>query len=63
MQSQEELYNVLKLNKEAIDENKPDQKKTVVISVAPQSIASIAAKYDLTPLQVKITTTTTIIFN
>ncbi|CAB4383697.1 unnamed protein product [Rhizophagus irregularis] len=52
MQSQEELYNVLKLNKEAIDGNKLDEKKTVVISIAPQSIASIAAKYDLTPLQV-----------
>lgn len=63
MQSQEELYNVLKLNKEAIDGNKLDEKKTVVISIAPQSIASIAAKYDLTPLQVKITTTTTIIIN
>ncbi|RIA97759.1 cytosolic Fe-S cluster assembly factor NARFL-like protein [Glomus cerebriforme] len=52
MQSREELYNVLKLNKEAIDQNNLDQKKTVVISMAPQSIASIAAKYDLTPLQV-----------
>jgi hypothetical protein len=52
MQSHEELYNVLKSNKEAIDQNKPDQKKTIVISIAPQSIASIAAKYNLTSLQV-----------
>jgi iron only hydrogenase large subunit-like protein len=55
MQSQEELYKVLESNKEAIDQNKFDQKKTVVVSVAPQSIASIAAKYNLTPLQVILT--------
>ena len=54
MQSQEELYNVLKLNKEATDQNNLDQKKTVVVSIAPQSIASIAAKYNLTPLQVNV---------
>ncbi|CAI2173369.1 1042_t:CDS:2 [Funneliformis geosporum] len=52
MQSQEELYNILKSNKEAIEQNKADQVKTVVVSIAPQSVVSIAAKYNLTPLQV-----------
>ena len=55
MQSKEELYDVLKSNKEAIDQNDLGQTKTVVVSIAPQSVASIAAKYDLSPLQVKLT--------
>nr|CAG8622254.1 1225_t:CDS:2 [Entrophospora candida] len=52
MQSQEELYNVFKANKQAMDENKLENYKTIVVSIAPQSRASIAAKYGLTPLQV-----------
>ncbi len=62
MQSQEELYNILKSNKEALEQNKLDQVKTVVVSIAPQSVASIAAKYNLTPLQVRIKLKKKIVF-
>jgi len=55
MQSQGELYNVLKLNKEAMEQKNFDQIKTVVVSIAPQSTVSIAAKYNLSPLQVNLT--------
>lgn len=47
MQSQEELYNVLKTNQE-----QPAEHRTIVISISPQSRASLAAKYRLTLLQV-----------
>ncbi|KAI8081275.1 iron hydrogenase, partial [Halteromyces radiatus] len=47
MQSQEELYNVLKTNQE-----QPDQHRTIIISISPQSRASLAAKYRLSMLQV-----------
>ncbi|RHZ47261.1 hypothetical protein Glove_586g38 [Diversispora epigaea] len=52
MQTHEELYNVLKSNEQATQEGKPEKLKTVVVSIAPQSRASIAATYNLTPLQV-----------
>ncbi|KAI8919923.1 iron hydrogenase [Powellomyces hirtus] len=52
LQSQKELYDVLLANKTAIEERRPADVRTVVVSIAPQSRASIAAKYDLTPLDV-----------
>ncbi|CAG8460917.1 14552_t:CDS:2 [Ambispora leptoticha] len=51
MQSHEELYKVLESNRIAIEEGRAQDIKTVVVSIAPQSRASIAAKYKLTPLQ------------
>lgn len=51
MQSQEELYKVLNANKLALEHNDPSQYRTVVISLSPQSRASLAAKYNLSPLQ------------
>ncbi|CAG8541998.1 15006_t:CDS:2 [Acaulospora colombiana] len=51
-QTHEELYNVLKSNKQAVREGRVDNVKTVVVSIAPQSRASIAAMYKLSPLQV-----------
>ncbi|KAI8063804.1 iron hydrogenase [Gongronella butleri] len=47
MQSQEELYQVLQANKA-----NPQQQKTVVVSISPQSRASLAAKYQLSMIQV-----------
>ncbi|KAI8328371.1 iron hydrogenase [Chlamydoabsidia padenii] len=47
MQSQEELYNVLKTNQQ-----QPQDHRTIVISISPQSRASLAAKYRLSLLQV-----------
>ncbi|KND01864.1 iron-sulfur cluster assembly protein NAR1 [Spizellomyces punctatus DAOM BR117] len=52
MQSQKELYEILTANKLAIAQGRPNDVRTIVVSVAPQSRASIAAKYNLTPLQV-----------
>ncbi|CAG8484006.1 10470_t:CDS:2 [Ambispora gerdemannii] len=52
MQSHEELYKVFESNRVAIEQGKTQDVKTVVVSIAPQSRASIAAKYRLTPLQV-----------
>ena len=52
MQSQEELYSVLEANKKAVENKDPDAYRTVIISISPQTRASLAAKYDLTPLQV-----------
>ncbi|KAG0169716.1 hypothetical protein DFQ30_003309 [Apophysomyces sp. BC1015] len=52
MQSQEELYSILKANKEAFEKNDPSAHRTVVISISPQSRASLAGKYNMTPLQV-----------
>lgn len=43
-QSQEELYKVLKDNKAAANAR---DRKTVVVSLSPQSIASLAAKHGL----------------
>lgn len=51
-QSQEELFKVLQQNKEAIERNEPQSHRTIVISISPQSRASLAAKYRLSPLQV-----------
>ncbi|XP_074053192.1 cytosolic iron-sulfur assembly component 3 isoform X3 [Macrotis lagotis] len=45
-QSHEELYKVLNFNKTA----EPSQQKVVVVSVSPQSRASLAARFQLTPL-------------
>lgn len=52
MQSQEELFKILEQNKIALEQNKPEDYRTIVISISPQSRASFAAKYRLTPLQV-----------
>ncbi|KAG2233801.1 hypothetical protein INT48_005954 [Thamnidium elegans] len=52
MQSQEELFKILEQNKIALEQNKPEDYLTIVISISPQSRASFAAKYRLTPLQV-----------
>lgn len=52
MQSQEELYGILKTNREAMEQNLLEGHKTVVISISPQSRASLAAKYGLSPLAV-----------
>ncbi|KAF9275561.1 hypothetical protein BGZ88_002265 [Linnemannia elongata] len=52
LQSQEELYSILKQNKIAIETNDPSTHRTVVVSISPQTRASFAAKYQQTPLQV-----------
>ncbi|KAI9257380.1 cytosolic Fe-S cluster assembly factor [Phascolomyces articulosus] len=52
MQSQEELYEILNTNRLAIEQNDPSQHRTIVISISPQSRASLAAKYNMEPLQV-----------
>lgn len=52
MQSQEKLLKVLQQNKTALENNKPEDHRTIIISISPQSRASLAAKYRLTPLQV-----------
>ncbi|KAG0052315.1 hypothetical protein BGZ83_002754 [Gryganskiella cystojenkinii] len=52
LQSQEELYSILKQNKIAIETNDPTTHRTVVVSISPQTRASFAAKYNQTPLQV-----------
>lgn len=52
MQSQDELFKILQENKLAIEQNQPQNHRTIVISISPQSRASLAAKYRLTPLQV-----------
>ncbi|KAF9124734.1 hypothetical protein BGW39_007939 [Mortierella sp. 14UC] len=52
LQSQEELYSILKQNKVAIESNDPSTHRTVVVSISPQTRASFAAKYQQTPLQV-----------
>ncbi|XP_010595747.1 cytosolic iron-sulfur assembly component 3 isoform X1 [Loxodonta africana] len=44
-QSHEELRKILNANKVAV----PDQQKLVVISVSPQSVASLAARFQLNP--------------
>ncbi|KAJ3084937.1 hypothetical protein HK102_000500 [Quaeritorhiza haematococci] len=52
MQSHNELYQVLEANTTALKANDPAGVRTVVISVSPQSRASIAAKYNIPPQQV-----------
>lgn len=52
MQSQDELFKILQQNKTALEQNRPQDHRTIVISISPQSRASLAAKYRLTPLQV-----------
>jgi iron only hydrogenase large subunit-like protein len=51
MQSQEELYKILKANAEAQASGRLQDIITVVISMSPQSRASIAAKYGISPMQ------------
>ncbi|KAI9190740.1 cytosolic Fe-S cluster assembly factor [Polychytrium aggregatum] len=51
MQSHNELYSVLTENKKALQENRPHDIRTIVISLSPQSRASIAAKHSILPLQ------------
>ncbi|RUS16273.1 nuclear prelamin A recognition factor-like protein [Endogone sp. FLAS-F59071] len=51
-QSNEELYNILKNNQMALINNTPETHRTIVVSVSPQSRASLAVKYNLTPLQI-----------
>ena len=46
-QSQEELYRVVEENSTLIRDGRSDEQKLVVVSVSPQSRASIAAKYGL----------------
>lgn len=46
-QSQDELYRILAENKRFLDENDESKVKTIVVSVSPQSRASLAAKYNL----------------
>lgn len=52
LQSHKELLAVLVANRAARAEGALDRVQTVVVTVAPQSRASFAAKYGLTPLQV-----------
>ncbi|XP_072167702.1 cytosolic Fe-S cluster assembly factor narfl-like [Diadema setosum] len=47
LQSQDELYKVLEGNRKLIENGEPEKQKTVVVSVSPQSRASLAAKYKL----------------
>ncbi|KAI8075852.1 iron hydrogenase [Gilbertella persicaria] len=53
MQSQDELIKILQQNKAAIEQNQPQNHRTIVISISPQSRASFAAKYQLSLLQVQ----------
>ncbi|CAH1772305.1 unnamed protein product [Owenia fusiformis] len=46
-QSQEELYKILNSNKILLEQGKSDECKYVVISISPQSKASLAVKYKL----------------
>lgn len=46
-QSQEELYKVIEYNQKLAKEGKPDGQKLIVVSVSPQSRASVAAKFKL----------------
>uniref|UniRef100_A0A8C3I914 Nuclear prelamin A recognition factor-like protein n=1 Tax=Chrysemys picta bellii TaxID=8478 RepID=A0A8C3I914_CHRPI len=52
-QSHEELYKVLSSNKTAA----PNQQKLVIVSVSPQSRASLAARFKMTPLETAKTLT------
>ncbi|EDO38275.1 predicted protein [Nematostella vectensis] len=47
-QSQDELFKILDSNRKLVKEGKGDVQKLVVISISPQSRASIAAKFNLT---------------
>ncbi|XP_027048191.1 probable cytosolic Fe-S cluster assembly factor v1g210509 [Pocillopora damicornis] len=46
-QSQEELYKIIENNQKLAKEGKPDGQKLIVVSVSPQSRASVAAKFRL----------------
>ncbi|KAF9921116.1 hypothetical protein FBU30_008893 [Linnemannia zychae] len=52
LQSQEELYSILKQNKIAVETNNMSTHRTIVVSISPQTRASFAAKYHQTPLQI-----------
>ncbi|KAK6171300.1 hypothetical protein SNE40_019518 [Patella caerulea] len=47
-QSQDELYKVLEQNKIAMQNGNTEERKLVVVSIAPQCRASLAVKYNLT---------------
>lgn len=51
-QSQEELFKIIQSNEQLISEGKDEEIKTIIISISPQSRASIAARYSLTIEQV-----------
>ncbi|KAI8983512.1 iron hydrogenase [Pilobolus umbonatus] len=53
MQSQDELFKILNENKQAIASNNPSAYKTIIISISPQSRASLAVKYNLNLVQVQ----------
>ncbi|KAI9145515.1 nuclear prelamin A recognition factor-like protein [Paraphysoderma sedebokerense] len=52
MQSHKELYEILGKNKMAAEGDQSSEHITIAISLSPQSRASLAAKYGLTPIQV-----------
>ncbi|KAI9591087.1 cytosolic Fe-S cluster assembly factor [Syncephalis fuscata] len=51
MQSHEELLSILNENAAHIQSGMADQTRMVIVSISPQSRASLAAKFNLTPLQ------------
>jgi iron only hydrogenase large subunit-like protein len=51
MQSHEELLSILQENVKLSQTGQTDKIRMVVVSVSPQSRASLAAKFNLTPLQ------------
>ncbi|KAJ3333097.1 hypothetical protein HDU76_011465 [Blyttiomyces sp. JEL0837] len=51
-QSHQDLLTILESNKQALAQNEPYLHKIIVISLSPQSRASIASKYKLHPLTV-----------
>jgi len=52
LQSHKELYNVIGDNRIAIETNQLQKLRTIVVSISPQSRASLASKYNLTIQQV-----------
>lgn len=52
-QSQEELFKIIQNNKQLMSEGKDKEMKTIIVSISPQSRASIAARYKITIEQVK----------
>jgi len=52
LQSHKELYNVIGDNRIAIETGQLQRLRTIVVSISPQSRASLAAKYNLTIQQV-----------
>ncbi|KAI8812535.1 iron hydrogenase [Cladochytrium replicatum] len=52
MQSHHDLYQALRENSMAAERGTPENLKTIVVSISPQSRASLAAKYQLTENEV-----------